>query len=77
MGVEPIVSQGPSRRTKNYGFIFSAPFGAAFKCAASGNQLDLWAQASRKSLFDAALDLCTHLNKEAPRLTPATEKRNP
>jgi DNA primase len=60
---------------------FSAHLGRnmfrCFKCGAPGNQLDLWAQASKKSLFDAAFDLCTRLNKAAPRLTSATEKRNP
>jgi DNA primase len=60
---------------------FSAHLGRnifqCFKCGASGNQLDLWAKASKKSLFEAALDLCTRLNKEAPRLAPAIEKRNP
>jgi DNA primase len=59
---------------------FSAHFGRnifrCFKCGASGNQLDLWAKASKKPLFEAALDLCTRLNKEAPRLAPEIEKRN-
>jgi DNA primase len=48
-----------------------------FKCGATGNQLDLWAKASKKPIHQAALDLCTRLNKEVPLLTKATEKRNP
>jgi DNA primase len=48
-----------------------------FKCGASGNHLDLWTKASKKSVYEAALDLCTRLNKEAPRLAKGTEKRNP
>jgi hypothetical protein len=48
-----------------------------FKCGASGNHLDLWAKATKKSIYEAALDLCTRLNKEPPWLTSPTEKRNP
>jgi putative transposase len=32
-----------------------------FKCGRSGNALDLWAQATRQSTYDAALDLCQRL----------------
>jgi len=48
-----------------------------FKCGASGNHLDLWAKATKKSIYEAALDLCERLNKEPPWLTSGTEKRNP
>jgi DNA primase len=48
-----------------------------FKCGASGNQLDLWAKATQKSVYEAALDLCARLNKEALLATDTTEKRNP
>ena len=39
-----------------------------FKCKAAGNQLDLWARASKKPVHEAALDLCVRLHKEVPRL---------
>ena len=32
-----------------------------FKCGRSGNALDLWAQATRQSVYDAAVDLCQRL----------------
>jgi putative transposase len=32
-----------------------------FKCGRSGNALDLWAQATRQSIYDAAVDLCQRL----------------
>ena len=48
-----------------------------FKCGASGNQLDLWAKASKKPVYEAAPDLCNRLNKEVPRLVKPTEKWNP
>ena len=40
-----------------------------FKCGRSGNALDLWAAASRLSIYDAAIDLCQRLNIPLPRLT--------
>jgi DNA primase len=39
-----------------------------FKCGASGNHLDLWAKASKKSIYEAALDLCARLNIDPPTL---------
>jgi DNA primase len=48
-----------------------------FKCGAAGNQLDLWASATKKPLYEAALDLCRQLNRDVPYLAGRTEKRNP
>jgi hypothetical protein len=39
-----------------------------FKCGRSGNALDLWAQATRQTPYDAAIDLCHHLNVPLPTL---------
>jgi DNA primase len=39
-----------------------------FKCARKGNALELWAQANRLSLYDAAIDLCQRLNIPLPTL---------
>jgi putative transposase len=39
-----------------------------FKCGRSGNALDLWAQATNQTPYDAALDLCRRLNIPAPTL---------
>jgi hypothetical protein len=46
-----------------------------FKCGRSGNALDLWAQANRLSIYDAALDLCQRLNIPLPTLPPSTRNR--
>jgi putative transposase len=47
-----------------------------FKCNRSGNALDLWAEANRLSIYDAALDLCQRLNVPLPILAPPpTENR--
>jgi len=39
-----------------------------FKCGRSGNALDLWSQAQRLSVYDAAVDLCQRLNITLPLL---------
>src|ERR1022692_1367072 len=45
-----------------------------FKCQAKGNQLDLWAAAMKKPLYDATVDLCQRLGRDIPWLTSRTEK---
>lgn len=39
-----------------------------FHCGSSGNQLDLWAAATRQPLYQAAIDLCAKLNRPVPWL---------
>jgi DNA primase len=48
-----------------------------FTCKRAGNQLDLWAAAIRKPLFEAAVELCQRLNHDIPWKETRTEKRNP
>lgn len=48
-----------------------------FKCGATGNHLDLWARATKKSPYEAALDLCYRLHRDIPWLRGGTKKRNP
>jgi DNA primase len=44
-----------------------------FKCGRSGNALDLWSQATRQTVYYAAIDLCHRLNIPLP--IPATRNR--
>lgn len=37
-----------------------------FQCGSQGNQLDLWAAATKQQLFQAAVDLCHQKNIEVP-----------
>jgi DNA primase len=39
-----------------------------FRCAAHGNALDLWAAATKRPLYEAAVDLAGRLNLPMPRL---------
>jgi DNA primase len=39
-----------------------------FHCGSSGNQLDLWAAATRQPLYQAAIELCEKLHRPVPRL---------
>jgi len=49
-----------------------------FHCGMSGNQLDLWAAATRQPLYHAAIDLCEKLHQPMPRLSrrPAGRKKS-
>jgi len=40
-----------------------------FHCGSSGNQLDLWAAATRQPLYQAAIDLCERLHRPVPWLS--------
>ena len=42
-----------------------------FKCGASGNQLDLYAAVTGKSLFEASIALCEQLHREIPWMQDA------
>jgi putative transposase len=64
---------GSNRRTAHcFSVSIHAQSFHCFKCNRSGNALDLWAQAQRLSIYDAALDLCQRLNIPVPLLTPPT-----
>ena len=39
-----------------------------FKCGAAGNHLDLWAAATKQSLYEAAIELCQRLQRDIPWL---------
>jgi len=46
-----------------------------FKCGCYGNALDLWAKATKQSIYDAAVDLCQRLTVPLPTL-PSTIPSN-
>jgi hypothetical protein len=46
-----------------------------FKCGRSGNALELWAAATRQTVYDAALDLCGRLSIPLPTLQLPTGHR--
>jgi putative transposase len=48
-----------------------------FKCGKSGNALDLWVQATRQNIYDAALDLCQRLQIPVPELQSPPPRPNP
>jgi len=45
-----------------------------FRCGLSGNQLDLWAAATRQPLYQAAIELCARLRRPIPRLSSRPAK---
>jgi DNA primase len=48
-----------------------------FKCGSSGNQLDLYASVTGRSVFEAAITLCEQLHREIPWIVndPASGRR--
>jgi len=58
---------------------FSAHLGRGvwhcFRCGASGNALDLWAQVTRQEIYPAVLDLYRRLGQSVPRLQPGNCER--
>lgn len=87
LGFQPRSCQGTQRRgpcplhgsTAGTSRCFSANLQQhtfhCFKCGRSGNALDLWAQATRQSIYDAARDLCQRLNIPLPTLSPIPRNR--
>jgi DNA primase len=43
-----------------------------FKCGSSGNHLDLYAAATGRGLFEAAIELCERLDREIPWMLEGT-----
>ena len=46
-----------------------------FKCGSSGNHLDLYAAATGRGLFEAAIELCERLDHEIPWMLEATSRQ--
>jgi DNA primase len=78
LGFVPRISAGEQRRgvcplhhsASPTSRVFSANLAKnafrCFKCGATGNQLDLWAAATKQPLHEAAQDLCRRLNRPIP-----------
>jgi DNA primase len=48
-----------------------------FRCGASGNALDLWAQATRQELYPAVLELYRRLGRAVPWLSAVNRNQEP
>jgi len=46
-----------------------------FRCGASGNALDLWAQVTGQGIYEAVLDLYRRLGRAVPCLPPTNHQR--
>src|SRR5262249_45833648 len=66
-------SQTPTSR------VFSAHLGRGvwhcFRCGASGNALDLWAQVTNQGIYEAVRELYRRLGRAVPWLQPTKPKR--
>jgi DNA primase len=63
----PVPYTGPhSPRSRVFSVNLQTNAYQCFKCGSAGNQLDLYAAVTKKSLYQAALDLCEKLNSPTP-----------
>lgn len=62
------VHRPPSPRSRSFSINLAKNACRCFHCGLSGNQLDLWAKATRQPLYQAAIDLCEKLHRPLPRL---------
>lgn len=74
-GACPLHEPSPSGKHRSFSANLRRHLFRCFKCGAAGNPLDLWARTSKKSIYEAALDVCARLHKEVPYLNHATATR--
>jgi hypothetical protein len=57
-----------SRPGRHCSFSVNVAIGRCFchRCKSQGNQLELWAAATKRPLYQAAIDLCHRLGREVP-----------
>jgi len=58
-----------SARSRSFSAHLEKNMYRCFHCGASGNQLDLWTQATGQPLYQAAIDLCEKLHRPVPWLS--------
>ena len=71
-----------SSRSRSFSANLASNAFYCFKCGKGGNHLDLWAAATRQTIYDAAIDLCQRLHRSLPGRRPSepgtgTEMRHP
>ena len=76
-GACPLHASTNSSKSRSFSANLDRNTFQCFNCGTSGNQLDLWAKATKQPVYEATLYLCARLNKQPPLLTAGSEKRNP
>jgi len=76
------VHRSTSPRSRSFSANLAKNTYRCFKCESQGNHLDLWASATKQSLYEAANDLCEKLQIELPRIPfiqhgPPTREEEP
>lgn len=78
LGFVPTAARGPqwygdcpvnhcsNRRGRSFSVNVAKHNYRCFLCGSQGNQLDLWAAATKQDLYDAAVDICQQKNVEVP-----------
>jgi DNA primase len=61
-----------SRRSRSFTAHLERGVWQCFRCGASGNALELWAQVTGQGVYRAVLDLYARLGRSVPRLSRVT-----
>jgi DNA primase len=72
----PCPIHGSSAKSRSFSVNTQRNLYYCFKCGSGGNQLDLWAALTHKSLYEATIDLCNrvHLEIHTKEITPTHPK---
>ena len=71
----PCPLHGPhTRQSRSFSAHLEKNLYRCFHCGSSGNQLDLWAAATRQPLYQAAVALCERLHHPVPHLPRRTTR---
>ena len=63
------VHRSTSKRSRSLSVNLASKRYYCHTCRSQGNQLELWAQIMRLSIYDAAIDLCRTLGRPVPWIT--------
>jgi DNA primase len=62
----PLHESGPGRRRRSFSVNVALGRYCCHRCGSRGNQLELWAAATKLPLHQAAIDLCRRLGRDVP-----------
>jgi DNA primase len=67
----------PTQRRRSFSANLAKNRYRCFHCGSFGNQIELWAEVHKVSIYQAALELCLRAQIPVPRKNPPpTERRN-
>ena len=66
-----LIHGSASPRSRSFSVNLESRRYQCFNCGSRGNQLELWAEARKLPIYEAAIDLCQALGRDVPRSQPS------